>query len=80
MCVVAAYPKLETKLVHRMATKMNTQLTGEVALEGQIELTHSFPSLCSRNMKRNLLGFMMSVPKLYCGNNYQIKYGPFILY
>jgi hypothetical protein len=50
VCAVAAYPTFETKLVHMMATKMDTQLTGEVALEELIELQHSFPSLCSRNM------------------------------
>lgn len=65
MCAVAAYPKFETKLVHTIATKMNAQLTGGVAMEELIELTHSFPNLGSHNMNRNLLGFMMS---LYCGD------------
>jgi hypothetical protein len=50
VCAVAAYPKIETKLVHTMATKTNAQLTGGVAMEELIELTHSFPNLSSRNM------------------------------
>jgi hypothetical protein len=80
VCAVAAYPKFETKLVQMMATKTNTQLTGGAAMGEMIVLTHSFPILGSRNTNRNLPGFMTTVPELYCGDNFQIKYGPFILY
>jgi hypothetical protein len=77
---VAVYPEFETKLVQMMTIKTNTQLTGGAAMGEMIALTHSFPILGSRNINRNLFGFIMSVPELYCGYNFQIKYGPFILY
>jgi len=62
VCAVAVHPKVETKLVHMMATKTNTQLTGGVAMAELTELTHSFPRVSSRNINRKLLGFVMSVP------------------
>lgn len=49
-------------------------------MEELIELIHSFPNPGSHNMNRNLLSFMMSVPELYYGDNFQIQYGPSILY
>jgi hypothetical protein len=63
-----------------MAMKTNTQLTSGAAMEELIELIHSFPNPGSHNMNRNLLSFMMSVPELYYGDNFQIQYGPSILY